>query len=87
MELDLLTTSHSKLNFRDDTQELLDTSCPKLAFDYDEDTKCLVEEPTLTSVVILFPDSSDLSARIATIASKGCCFEIEANEPQFNYHG
>jgi hypothetical protein len=79
--------SHSKLNCLGDTQELFYSSCPKLAFDYDEDNMSLVEEPTLTMVEILFFNNSDLSAGYTTIVSKKYSYEIEADEPQFNYHG
>ncbi len=37
-ELDGLTNSHDKLNFLDDTQECLNNSHRKIAFDYGEDT-------------------------------------------------
>jgi hypothetical protein len=52
-----------------------------------KDTKSLVEEPTLTIADFLFSDSSGLSAGNATITSEGYCYEIEADEPQFNDHG
>jgi hypothetical protein len=53
----LLIDSHCKLNCLDDTQELFYTTHPKLAFVYDEDTKSLVEEFTVTTAEILFPTS------------------------------
>jgi hypothetical protein len=62
MELDLLTDSHFKLNCLNDPQEFLYASCPKLIFEYDEDTMSLVEETTLTTAEILPSDSSDVSA-------------------------
>jgi hypothetical protein len=37
-ELDGLTNSHDKLNILDDTQECLNNSHCKIAFDYGEDT-------------------------------------------------
>ncbi len=80
-ELDLLADSHFKLNCLDDTQELVYTSHPKLYFDYDEDTKSLVKESTLIKAVTLLSNSSDFAAGNTTIASKDCCYEIEADEP------
>jgi hypothetical protein len=80
MELKLLTDSHFKLICLDDTQELFYTSCPKLAFDYDEVTKSLVKELTLTMAEILSSDNSDISARNATITSEVHCYEIETSE-------
>ena len=38
MNLDRVTDSHVELNFLDDTQECLNNSHRKIAFDYDEDT-------------------------------------------------
>ncbi len=77
----MLTDSHFKLNCLDDTQDRLYTSHLKLTFDCDEDTRSLVEEPTLTMAEILLFDSSDFSAWNTTIASEDYCYEIEADEP------
>ncbi len=59
----------------------------KKAFDYDEDTKSLTDEPTLTTVEIPFSNGLELPAGNASITSEAHCYEIEVDEPQFNYHG
>jgi hypothetical protein len=51
MNLDRVTDSHVKLNILDDTQEYLNNSHQKIAFDYDEDTakiKILKQESSVT---------------------------------------
>jgi hypothetical protein len=59
----------------------------QIAFDYDEDTVSLVEELTLaTSEVSLSNNSSSPNGNAAT-AFEYKCYEIEADTPQFNYHG
>ncbi len=67
-ELYCLTDSHVKLNCLDDTQELLTNSHHKIAFDYDEDTMNLVEDPTLTTSEVPLPNNSDFSAGNAPTA-------------------
>jgi hypothetical protein len=82
-----LTDSHVKLNSLDDSQELLNNSHHKLAFDYDEDTMSLVEDPTLTTAEILLSNNSDFSAGNVPIAFEYYCYEIEADASHFHYHG
>jgi hypothetical protein len=48
-ELDCLTNSHVKLNALVDTHETFSDSHHKIAFNHDEDTVSLVEEPTLAT--------------------------------------
>ncbi len=86
-ELDFLTDSHVKLNSLDDMQELLNNRHHKIAFDYDEDTMSLVEDPTLTTLEIILSGDSDLSAGNAPIAFEYYCYEIEDDKSLFNYHG
>jgi hypothetical protein len=82
-----LTDSHTKLNSLDDTQECLSNSNHKIAFDYDEDTMSLVEELTLDTLEVSLSDNTIFSAGNATIVFEYHCYEIEADAPQFNYHG
>jgi hypothetical protein len=86
-ELDCLTESHIKSNSLDDTQECLSNSNHKIAFDYNKDTMSLLEELTLDTLEILLSDNTISSAGNATIAFEYYCYEIEADAPQFNYHG
>jgi hypothetical protein len=87
VELDCLTDSHIKLNSLDDMQECFSNSNHKIAFDYNEDTMSLVEELTLDTLEVLLSDNTISSAGNATIAFEYHCYEIEADAPQFNYHG
>jgi hypothetical protein len=51
MNLDRVTVSHVELNILEDTQEYLNNSHCKIAFDYDEDTakiKILKQELSVT---------------------------------------
>ena len=51
MNLDRVTDSHVKLNILDNTQECLNNSHHKIAFDYDEDIakiKILKQESSVT---------------------------------------
>jgi hypothetical protein len=59
----------------------------KIAFDYDEDTVSLVEEPTLATLELSLSNNSDSSAGNASIAFEYFCYELEADTPWFNYHG
>jgi hypothetical protein len=86
-ELNYLTDSHIILNSLVDTQECLSNSNHKIAFDYDNDTMSLVEELTLDTLEVLLSDTTISSARNATIAFEYHCYDIEADTPQFNYHG
>jgi hypothetical protein len=47
----------------------------------------LVEELTLDTLEVLLSDNTISSAGNATIAFEYHCYEIEADAPQFNYHG
>ncbi len=84
---DCMTDSNIKLNSLDDTQECLSNSNHKIAFDYDKDTMSLAEEVTLDTLEVLLSDNTISSAGNATIAFEYHCYEIEADAPQFNYHG
>jgi hypothetical protein len=86
-ELDFLTDSHVKLGIPVDMQEPFSNSHHKIAFDYDENTMSLVEEPTLATLEVFLSNNSDSSAGNASIAFEYCCYEIEADAPQSNYHG
>jgi hypothetical protein len=63
-----LTDTHIKLNSLDDMKEFLNNIHHKIAFDHDEDTMSLVEDPTLTTAVTLLSNTSDFSAGNAPIA-------------------
>jgi hypothetical protein len=65
---------------------LLDTSHHKITFEYDEDTTSLVEDQTLTTAETFLCDNSDFSPGNAANAPKDYCYEVEADEPWFNYH-
>jgi hypothetical protein len=47
----------------------------------------LVEESTLTTSEIPLSDNSAFTAGNAPIAFEYYCYDIEADAPQFNYHG
>jgi hypothetical protein len=79
--------SHVKLDILVDTQGPSKDSHHKVALDYDEDTVNLVEEPTLSTSDISLSDNSNSSAGNASTAFEYKCYEIEADTPQFNYHG
>jgi hypothetical protein len=53
----------------------------KVALDYDKDTVSLVEEPTLSTLVISLSDNSNSSAGNASAAFECECYEIEADVP------
>ncbi len=82
-----MTDSHFKLNGLDDTQDLFSDSHHKISFNYDEGTMSLVEESTLITLEMSLSKNSVSSARNAHIAFEYCCYEIEADTPQFDYHG
>ncbi len=82
-----MTDSHNKLYSLDDTQECLSNSNHKIAFDYDEDTMSLAEELTLDTSEVSLSDNTISSAWNAPISFEYHCYEIEADAPQFNYHG
>jgi hypothetical protein len=86
-ELDCLTDSHVKLNILYYTQELLSNCQHKIALSYDEDTVSLVEESTLSTSEISLSDNSDSSDGNIPVAFEYYCYDIEADAPQFNYHG
>ncbi len=86
-EFNCLTDSHIILNSLDDMQEYLSNSNHKTAFDYDEETMSFVEELTLDTLEVLLSNNSISSAGNTTIAFEYYCYEIEADAPQFNYHG
>ncbi len=79
--------SHVKLDILVDTQEPFHDSHHKIAFDYDEDTVSLMEEPTLATSEVSLSNNSNSSAGNASIALKCDCYEIDADAPRFNYHG
>ncbi len=86
-EPDFLTDGHVKLDILVDTQEPLNTSHHKIAFEYDEDTMSLVVEQTLSSSDMLISDNSNSSAGNASTTFEYKCYKIEDDTPQFNYHG
>jgi hypothetical protein len=86
-ELDCLTNSHVKLNILDDTQERLNNGHHKIAFNYDEDIVGLVKESTLTTLETSLSKNSNSSSGNASIPFEYYCYEIEADAPQFKYHG
>jgi hypothetical protein len=86
-ECNCLTDSHVKLNSLDDTQECLSNSNHNIAFDFDRDTMSLAGELTLDTSEVLLSDNTISSAGNTTIAFEYHCYEIEADAPQFNYHG
>jgi hypothetical protein len=86
-EPDFLTNSHVKLDVLVDTQEPLNTSHHKVAFNYDEDTVSLMEEQSLSTSDILLSVNSNSSAENASTAFEYECYEIEDETPLFNYHG
>ncbi len=82
-----MTDCHVKLDILVDAQESFSNSHHKIAFDYDEDTVSLVEEPTLATSEVSLSDNSDSSAGNASIAFEYYCYEIKADAPRFEYHG
>jgi hypothetical protein len=82
-----LTDSHVKLDILVDSQEPLNTSHHKIAFEYDEDTVNLVIVQTLFTFDMSISDNSNSSAGIASTAFEYECYKIEDGTPQFNYHG
>jgi hypothetical protein len=76
-----LTDSHVKLDILVDTQEPVNDSHHKIAFDYDEDTVSLVEETTLATSEVSLSDNSNSSAGNAPTAFEYYCYEIEAAAP------
>ncbi len=79
-----MADSHVKLDILVDTQEHFKDRYHKVAFDYDEHTLSLVEEPTLSTSDIPLSDNSNFSAGNASTAFEYKCYEIEADAPQFN---
>jgi hypothetical protein len=79
--LDYLTDSHNKLDILVDTQEPFNYSHHKIAFEYDEDTMSLVEEPTLATLEVSLSNNSDSSAGNASTAFEYYCYEIKADAP------
>jgi hypothetical protein len=86
-ELDFLSDSHVKLDIIVDTQEPFKNSHNNVALDYDKDSMSLVEELTLSTADIYLSDNSDSSAWNKSTAFEYKSYEIEADAPQFNYHG
>jgi hypothetical protein len=82
-----MTDSHVKLNSLDDMQECISNSNHKIAFDFNEDTMSLTEELTLDTLEVLLSNNTISSAGNTTIAFETYCYKIEADAPQFNYHG
>jgi hypothetical protein len=76
-----LTDSHDKLDILVDTQEPLSKSHYKIAFNYNEDTVSLVEEPTLAKSEVSLSNNSDSSAGNVSIAFEYNCDEVEADAP------
>jgi hypothetical protein len=70
-----------------DTQEPFNDSHHKIAFDYDEDSMSLVEELTLATLKVSLSNNSNSSIGNASTAFEYKCYKIEADAPQFNYHG
>ncbi len=75
------TDSHIKLDILVDTQESFKDGHHKVALDYDEDTKSLVEEPTLSTLDIYLSENSNSSAGNASTDFEYKCYEIEADAP------
>jgi hypothetical protein len=72
-KLDFLTDSHIKLDNLVDTQEPFNDGHCKIAFDYDEDTVTLVDEPNLATLEVSLSDNSDSSAGNASTAFEYYC--------------
>ncbi len=81
-----MTDSHVKLDILVDTQELLNASHHKIAFEYDEDTMSLVVEQTLSTSDMLISDNSNSSAGNASTAFEYEGYEIDDDTLCFNYH-
>ncbi len=82
-----MSDGHVKLDILVDTQEPFNDSHHRIALDYDEYTVSLVEEPTLATLEASLSDYSNSSAGNASTAFECKCNEIEADMPQFKYHG
>jgi hypothetical protein len=80
-EPDFLIDSHVKLDTLVDTQELLNTSHHRIAFDYDEDTVSLVVDPTLSTLDMSIFDNSNSSAGNASTAFEYECYKIKDDTP------
>jgi hypothetical protein len=80
-EPDFLTDSHVKFDILVNTQEPLNTSHHKIAFEYDEDTVSLVEEQTLSTLDKSLSDNSNSSAGNTPTAFEYECYEIKGNTP------
>jgi hypothetical protein len=85
-EPDFLTDSHVKLNVLVDTQEPLNTSHHKIAFNYDEDSVSLVVDQTISTLDMSISDISNSSAENASTAFEYECYKIKDDTPQFNYN-
>jgi hypothetical protein len=59
----------------------------EVALDYDEDTTSLVEKPTLSTLDISLSNNSNYYDGNTSTAFKYECYEVEADAPQFIYHG
>jgi hypothetical protein len=77
-----LTDSHDKLDIFVDTQEPLNTSHHRIGFEYDEDTKSLVVDSTLSTSDISISYNSDSSTGNAS-AFEYECYEVEDDTPRF----
>ncbi len=80
-EPDFLTDSHIKIDTLVDSQELFTTSHHRIAFEYDEDIVCFVEDQTFSTLDILISNNSDFSAGNTSTAFKYECHEIEDDTP------
>jgi hypothetical protein len=80
-EPDFLTDSHVKLNILIDTQEPLNISHHKIAFEYDKDTVSLVVEQTFSTLNMSISDNSNSSAGNTSTAFEYECYKIEDDTP------
>jgi hypothetical protein len=80
-EPDFLTESHVKLDILVDTQEPLNTSHHKIAFEYDEDTVSLVEAQSLSTLDMSISNNSNSSAGNASTAFEYECYKIKDDTP------
>jgi hypothetical protein len=62
-------------------QEPFKDSHHNVAFDYDEDTVSLVEEPTLSTLDISLSNNTNSSAGYASTAFEYECYEVEDDTP------
>jgi hypothetical protein len=76
-----LTDSHVKLDIHVDMQEPFHDRHHKIAFDYDEDTVSLVEEPNLATLEVSLSDNSNSSAGNASADFEYYFCEIETDTP------